>query len=211
VTGDDITLGGPDPFPEETDGGCPDTHGGYECTRASGHPLPHLSMAGVPGIVPFVAAVWPPYRRASVLDVLARVAPPESTHRPVEQIATDLTEAIRACQARNDERLKAVIRPYFQDKDWCCLFAFAGGLLSWSRQLFGPVPAGARLVLQIKAGASPAQRLWGQMLSAHLADDMPRCGELFREAMERELIGELMAYGVVSTAYLDRRAKAAAN
>lgn len=49
-------LGGPDPFPGETDADCREISHHYFCTRNQGHPLPHVAMSDV------VVAVWPPYR-----------------------------------------------------------------------------------------------------------------------------------------------------
>lgn len=70
-----ITLGGPDPFPEETAGDCSEMARphpelvsvglalGYVCTRDAGHAPPHVAVAADADGPAMVVAVWPPYQQ----------------------------------------------------------------------------------------------------------------------------------------------------
>jgi hypothetical protein len=124
-------------------------------------------------------------------------------HRPIEQIAADSIEAVRLAQANDQDGLHELMRSYFLDHGWCCLFTLASALLLRSGQCLPPVPAGTPVALTADPSAAEHEILWGRMLAAHLGGDTSRCVALFHDAIDGGHVGRLMAYAVTSTAVLD--------
>lgn len=132
----------------------------------------------------------------------------QAEHRTPQQL-TDLLRQVIDAAARNDgDTVKGLMSPLFVDEDWCCLYAFTGGLLEITKQGMPPVAPGRPVALAAHPGCGHAEVLWGRMVVEHLRGH-PQCVlDLFHEGLADGTVGAAVAVGVAAVGLTDRKRRA---